>query len=148
MKLLISSFTSIALTLLLSLGVQADQKFTCMYGDSVREIHVVYVSPDSPVPCSVQYKKDDSLETLWSAEAEIGYCEEKAQAFINKQQGWGWECSQDAGDVMSVDETSSTDMSVGEMTDQAADSAAVEAEKVMDAAKKISQEADASMPSN
>ncbi len=103
MKLTIPVVVSV-LTVLAALSAQADQKFTCSYGDAVREIHVVYVSPDSAVPCSVQYKKDGSLETLWSAENESGYCEEKAQAFVAKQEGWGWACSQEAGTTMSSDE--------------------------------------------
>jgi hypothetical protein len=37
-------------------------------------------------------KKDDSTQTLWNANNVRGYCEEKAETFVEKQKGWGWSC--------------------------------------------------------
>lgn len=65
---------------------------TCNHGAQTRVIEVVY-RDDSQLPCEVQYTKETGTETLWSAQNLEGYCEEKAAAFVEKQQSWGWECS-------------------------------------------------------
>jgi hypothetical protein len=39
------------------------------------------------------YEKSTGLKTLWRAENEEGYCEEKAKEFAEKQANWGYECS-------------------------------------------------------
>jgi hypothetical protein len=72
----------------------ANETYTCSNGDQKREIAVVYSSADSTVPCEVTYTKEDgSSQSLWQAQNEAGYCEEKAAAFVEKQRGWGWECN-------------------------------------------------------
>ena len=82
--------------ILLSFGLTgitlANETFVCTHGDNERRIEVVYVG-DGSVPCEVQYTKDGEVQTLWSAQGEAGYCEQKAQAFVGKQQEWGWTCS-------------------------------------------------------
>ena len=44
---------------------------------------------------------------MWSATNAAGYCEEKAAAFVEKQQGWGWECTTAISDDMqqTIDES-------------------------------------------
>ena len=69
----------------------ADESFVCTNGESQRIVEIVYMS-DQQVPCEVRYTKGDTVQTLWVAENQIGYCEEKAAAFIEKQEGWGWTC--------------------------------------------------------
>ena len=61
----------------------------CTHGGNERVISVVYQDPSSKVPCEVQYQKQGELTTLWRATAQTGYCEEKAQGFVQKQIGWG-----------------------------------------------------------
>jgi hypothetical protein len=70
----------------------ADETYTCTYGLNERIISVVYQDQEAKVPCEVRYQKDGVTETLWSAQDEVGYCEEKAKAFVEKQRGWGWNC--------------------------------------------------------
>jgi hypothetical protein len=74
-------------------SVQAieNQKTVCSHGSQMRVIEVVYTA-EGATPCEVRYSKEEGSKTLWSAANLEGYCEEKATAFIAKQQGWGWSC--------------------------------------------------------
>jgi hypothetical protein len=67
---------------------------TCSYGDLSRKIEVVYSNPGQPVPCEVIYDKsaEGTMETLWRANNEAGYCEAQAAGLIEKLQGMGWRC--------------------------------------------------------
>ncbi len=82
-------------TLLLATSVSAfaaqDTKTVCTHGDKTRVIEVVYTT-DDVVPCEVRYTKSEGTSTPWKAANKAGYCEEKAAAFIAKQEGWGWAC--------------------------------------------------------
>jgi hypothetical protein len=86
--LLATLFTAISAT-----SVQAieNQKTVCSHGNQTRVIEVVYTTEDN-TPCEVRYSKEEGAQTLWSADNLAGFCEEKAAAFIEKQQGWGWSC--------------------------------------------------------
>ena len=90
--------------LLLSMISSADIVYVCSHDatDTNRIITVVYDSEGIEVPCEVTYDKGEGVQTLWRAEAQLGYCEEKAQAFTEKQAGWGWSCVSDAGSADSV----------------------------------------------
>jgi len=66
---------------------------TCKNGDQVRVISVVYDNPETDTVCEVTYEKSTGIETLWSANNERDYCLDKATAFVEKQEGWGWTCS-------------------------------------------------------
>ena len=68
-----------------------NQKTMCTHGDQTRVIEVVYTT-DNNVPCEVQYTKAEGTKTLWSATNKVGFCENKATAFVEKQKGWGWSC--------------------------------------------------------
>jgi len=74
-------------------------KYKCTYGDMVRRVEIL-TEPGVPVPCEVHYYKDTEApgdkQVLWSAQAQIGYCEEKTQAFVAKLESWGWDCGQAA----------------------------------------------------
>jgi len=74
-------------------SVQAieNQKTVCSHGSQMRVIEVVYTA-EGATPCEVRYSKEEGSKTLWSAANLEGYCEDKAAAFITKQQGWGWSC--------------------------------------------------------
>ena len=66
---------------------------TCTNGDSVRVITVVYDNEATDTVCEVNYEKSSGVQTLWSANSERDYCLDKATAFVQKQEGWGWTCS-------------------------------------------------------
>ena len=49
------------------------------------------------VPCQVNYiREDETTQSLWSAQNDEGYCEQKAVEFAEKQRDWGWDCIQQA----------------------------------------------------
>ncbi len=70
-----------------------NSKTVCTYDARQRTIEVIYTG-EGLVPCAVQYTKATSTETLWQAQLEEGYCEEKAAALIKKLTGWGWQCGE------------------------------------------------------
>lgn len=74
----------------------AATRFSCSYDNMVRSIEVVYEQPGFTVPCSVVYHKETEspgdIKTLWSADNQAGYCEEKATEFSDKLEGFGWDC--------------------------------------------------------
>ena len=76
-----------------STGARANETTLCTFGQKERVISVIYQNQESKLPCEVHYKKNGKTETLWAAQHNAGYCEEKAKAFIQKQTGWGWKCS-------------------------------------------------------
>ena len=67
---------------------------TCNYGDQVRIITVVYDNEETGKACEVNYEKSTGVQTLWSANTDRDYCMDKAVEFVNKQEGWGWDCSE------------------------------------------------------
>lgn len=85
--------------------------WSCSNSDLVREVVIQYPEGGS-VPCNVVYKKQTEGfedQVLWSAEAEEGYCEEKARDFVAKLESWGWVCletvSTEVEEVVEVVET-------------------------------------------
>ena len=88
------------ITLCLFSTAHANEEYICTHGNSERLISVVYLSEQAKLPCEVQYTKNGETQILWNAMNQQGYCEEKAQAFVEKQRGWGWQCTlQDAEDL-------------------------------------------------
>ncbi len=70
-----------------------NQTSTCENGNQVRIITVVYDNEATDTACEVNYEKSTGVQTLWSANSERDYCLDKATAFVQKQEGWGWICS-------------------------------------------------------
>ena len=69
-----------------------NQTYLCLHSQGgERKIDIVYPE-GGEVPCQVVYSKTSGSEVLWSANNTVGYCQEKAQGFISKQQGWGFQC--------------------------------------------------------
>ena len=66
---------------------------TCKNGDQVRVIKVIYDNSETGNACEVSYEKSTGVQDLWSAVNERDYCLDKAKAFVEKQEGWGWTCS-------------------------------------------------------
>lgn len=85
-------FIGMLFTLCFSQVALANTTYVCTHGDMERRIEVVSLST-ATVPCEVRYTKSGNTEVLWSAQAEEGYCDARAAEFVEKQQGWGWECS-------------------------------------------------------
>ena len=84
----------VAATMLLPLSVNANA-WKCEHNGMVRKVQVEYLG-DGKVPCNVIYDKPtEGIETkvLWFADKQEGYCEEKAQGFVNKLESWGWTCT-------------------------------------------------------
>ncbi|EGW55672.1 hypothetical protein [Candidatus Endoriftia persephone] len=90
------------LTACLSGSVYADYTYNCQNQGLERRVEVHYLEEKGYPPCEVRYYKDSEvpgeMQVLWSAQAEGGYCEVKAEAFSQKLEGWGWSCS-DSGDI-------------------------------------------------
>lgn len=75
---------------------QSPQHYQCAYGDLQRRVEIVHETAVT-VPCEVHYYKDTEQpgerEVLWRALNEEGYCEARAQAFVEQLQDWGWQCA-------------------------------------------------------
>jgi hypothetical protein len=65
----------------------------CKNGENVRTITLVYNDESSENTCQVDYEKSSGVQTLWTAITDKDYCLEKAEEFVTKQEGWGWNCS-------------------------------------------------------
>jgi hypothetical protein len=89
--------TALVLITLLASSAFAQTGYECSSGGLVRRVEIVY-SGDGRVPCEVQYVKETeapgSRETLWDARNESGYCEARAEEFVNRLQSLGWSCDQ------------------------------------------------------
>lgn len=72
--------------------------YQCTNGGATRTISVEYAAAGT-LPCKVTYQKEGEATTLWSAQSEQGYCEEKAKGFVEKQRNWGWACDAAANTV-------------------------------------------------
>ncbi|MDH5216931.1 MAG: hypothetical protein OEX19_04505 [Gammaproteobacteria bacterium] len=88
------------------LGVYAES-WSCSHDNDVREIHIERTT-SSPAPCSVVYKKlteGAEDQVLWNAENDGSYCDEKAAAFVAKQESWGWVCAETIRDKAAAEIT-------------------------------------------
>lgn len=66
--------------------------YVCTHGDNVRTIRVIYYD-EGPKACEVTYEKSTGTQSLWNAISDEAYCEDRAAEFVDKQEGWGWNCS-------------------------------------------------------
>jgi hypothetical protein len=66
---------------------------TCTNGDNVRIITVIYDNDDADTVCEVSYEKSTGVQTLWTANSDRDYCMQQATAFVEKQEDWGWTCT-------------------------------------------------------
>ncbi|MFV2089686.1 MAG: hypothetical protein ACC642_03440 [Pseudomonadales bacterium] len=76
----------------------------CEYGELSRIIEVVYSDPGQPLPCEVIYNKSEegSIESLWRADNEVNYCEDRVVGLIEKLEGLGWTCANTTQDPQSL----------------------------------------------
>ena len=99
--LLVTLFSAISAT---SVQALENQKTVCSHGNQTRVIEVVYTE-GTEIPCEVHYSKEEGMTIPWSANNAVGFCEERAAAFIDKQEAWGWACEA-ANSVMSEEPVS------------------------------------------
>ena len=92
MKTLISTLIATSLLLSQTSVAETNQVTTCTLDGATRTITIEYPN-STAVPCQVSYTKNGDTNVLWNANIETGYCETNGQAFIEKQRGWGWQCS-------------------------------------------------------
>lgn len=72
------------------------QSWLCENNDLERYVDIDYPNSPSSIPCSVIYRKptenvDDRI--LWQAQNDESFCENKAMAFVEQLESWGWRCS-------------------------------------------------------
>jgi hypothetical protein len=70
--------------------------FTCTKQSAIRTLKIQYPN-GTPLPCLVVYDKSQEggdARILWQATTEEGFCEDKAEAFVNKLSSWGWSCGE------------------------------------------------------
>lgn len=67
----------------------------CRQGEVTRTIEIVYANPGAAVPCEVIYSKpaQGTIEMLWQAMNESGYCETRVSELTSKLETLGWQCS-------------------------------------------------------
>ena len=71
----------------------------CTLGSLTRTVEVVYAEPGQPAPCEVVYNKPSEggeRASLWRAQNEGGYCEARANEFVQKLGTMGWSCGEAA----------------------------------------------------
>lgn len=66
----------------------ADEITVCTQNNSERTIELT----TGAAGCEVHYKKGGETKTLWSS-PRTEYCAPHAAEFIEKQKGWGYECT-------------------------------------------------------
>ncbi len=87
------------------LPVLAAEEHICTNGDAIRVISVSYEDDQTRVPCEVHYDKGEGVKVLWNAQSEVGYCENKAKEFVEKQESLGWSCKVNPQDTIAEDRT-------------------------------------------
>ena len=65
----------------------------CEHGNQTRTITVIFDDETTGKACRVDYEKSTGVQTLWTANTDKDYCLDQAEAFVQKQEGWGWTCS-------------------------------------------------------
>lgn len=94
---LLRCFAGLASGLLMVAEASANS-WTCLQDGLTREVTVYYPNEPARLPCDVYYsKRDENMmpRPIWTAFSEEGYCERKAEAFVEKLQSLGWQCDAD-----------------------------------------------------
>jgi hypothetical protein len=71
------------------------ESWICEHGNLIREINVERAT-SNPVPCSVVYDKASEgfgADVLWTANADVAYCDAKADGLAGKLNDLGWSCT-------------------------------------------------------
>jgi len=67
-------------------GLKAATTTVCKKGTIERKIEIKFADGEKKLPCEVKYFKegDEAGKTLWTAQNDAGYCEQKAKEFADK----------------------------------------------------------------
>lgn len=98
-------FRFIAITLVMAPASVLANPWSCTHNNLLRTVSIEYADSGA-LPCYVNYTKEtEGVETqsLWSAESQEGYCEEKAEGFVAKLTSWGWDCTKASAASESAD---------------------------------------------
>lgn len=73
-----------------------DKVAICTNNSKRRLVTLDYLVEENPVPCQVVYEKPTEIpghrQVLWYAKQTEGYCEQEMAGFIQKLEGYGWQC--------------------------------------------------------
>jgi hypothetical protein len=99
-----SALAALGLMIVLApLGAARGEEFRCRRDDDVRRIELRFADDADRLPCEVVYWRDTEApgqsETLWNAENQIDFCVDKAQVMVERLEGAGWACMENAGEV-------------------------------------------------
>lgn len=71
-------------------------QYACLRDGMIRAVYVEYAKIAGEPPCAVVYEKSApeaaSRETPWRADADRGFCEQRARELVEKLRDWGWKC--------------------------------------------------------
>jgi hypothetical protein len=71
-------------------------KTVCSQGGLERHLELEWADTEKNAPCKVHYRKTSEdpnhHRVLWTADNDAAFCTEKAQEFVSKLEGWGWNC--------------------------------------------------------
>ena len=86
------------LVMCLSAGTLSANPTTCTQAGLSRTVEIIYAEPGQPVPCEVIYAKpvEGTIEMLWQAMNEAGYCEAQTASLVEKLEKLGWRCSSES----------------------------------------------------
>ena len=64
----------------------------CKMGKMERKVEVATTDAEKKVPCEVKYTRDGQEKTLYNAQVDASYCDQKAEELVAKLTGQGWQC--------------------------------------------------------
>ncbi len=75
-------------------GPQAAEQFTCTSGSSTRLISIYRAADDGDLGrCRVDYTKDGSTKTVWSANRDYAYCVKRALRLVTRLSSSNYSCT-------------------------------------------------------
>jgi hypothetical protein len=88
------SITSLCLIGNARAGPQAAEQFTCTSGSSTRLISIYRAADDAGMGrCRVDYTKDGSTKTVWSASRGYAYCVKQALRLVTRLSSSNYSCT-------------------------------------------------------
>jgi hypothetical protein len=84
-------------------GTVHSAQYQCAHGLAVRSVAVEYQQRGQKVPCKVVYHKPPQApKGLWKAQAQVGFCESRAEELVETLERSGWSCDE-IQDVVATD---------------------------------------------
>lgn len=90
-----SIFRIIAISVMVAPASALANTWSCTHNDLIRTVSIEY-SDSGAAPCAVNYTKATEgfeMQTPWTAENDVTFCEEKAEGLVGKLESWGWACT-------------------------------------------------------